>query len=356
MYAEQSYEKITALVNAQSVSKTGEKLNISQKKFESLIISDTGKDEVRGYCPQCGCNDAWFNRKIGLWHCWQCLAKGKIVGLADENYKKDDVPEVVLDVPRLRKIYTGLAEKYHQNITPEAVTYLKGRGLTEQTIEKFKLGFCSTDFYDEYSDEMAEVAGVMSQKVPSLVNRIVIPYIVGNEVVDLRGRILDSMTYRPHTPVYRGLAGARKARGASSLFNYNVIEPNQKLIITEGEFKSIVGGQFGFPIVATPGVSVWDDNWNALFKGKEVILVADYDASSGTKTPAYTMAKSLSARIPQLKVASLKWLCPKGKVDIDSLLIQGSPETFKRALDGAVDARLWLTFEERIGRGRRKAK
>lgn len=324
-------------------------MKLTLERVKSLTIDDS-KVEVRGYCPSCRCNDAYFNMQKGVWHCFQCPARGTIGGVVTYVAQQQ---EPVYDIPKIRELYKKLAKRYHDNITDEAVTYLNSRGITDSAIEEFRLGFCSTDYVDEYSEvDLAEMAGVLSGNTPSLLNRIVIPYMVGDEVVDLRGRYIDGTYQPPNTPKYKSLFGSRSSRGASYLYNYNVIDDNQEIVITEGEFKAIVGKVFGFSIVSTPGVQVWDNSWSSLFREKRPVLVADFDARSGTKTPAYTMAKLLNTKIPHLRVASLRWLGSTKKVDIDSLLLSHGPDVLRRAIDGSIPAGEWLALETRIGRGK----
>ena len=40
---------------------------------------------------------------------------------------------------------TEAAHLYHQAMTPEVIAYLKDRGITEETIEKYRIGYCSGD-------------------------------------------------------------------------------------------------------------------------------------------------------------------------------------------------------------------
>ena len=328
------------------------KVNISIKVVDDLKIRSRRGNEILGVCPVCGCRDANFNTAKLSWRCWHCPAKGSI--LSENGYEIHEIEEPELDIPAIRRLYSGLAEKYHNSLFPKAVDYLKDRGLTEDTINKFKLGFCGTDFYEEYASKVAEDSGVIYQSYPILSNRTVIPYTYKDEVVDLRGRILDSIfSYKEHTPTYLSLSGSHEARGASFLFNHDIIDKENTVIITEGEFKAIVAVQYGFPVVATPGIFGWRENWSSLFKDKEVILAADNDKISGLRSPAYLMAKLLSKGIPHLKVAILYRASKQDKVDIDSLITNSGVKAFENSIKGAMNVAKWLWLEERKGYGRK---
>ncbi len=329
-------------------------VNISIALVDDLKIRQRRENELLGICPVCGCQDANFNTAKLKWRCWHCPAKGIII--PEDGYEVKEVEEKVLDIPKVRELYSNLTDKYHQDITQQAVDYLTGRGLTQQTIDSFKLGFCSTNFYNEYSSPLAEDAGLIFREYPALTNRITIPYMVDGQTTDLRGRILNGITYRDNTPTYVSLSGNHASRGATFLFNHDIISKSNRIIVTEGEFKAIVGVQYGFPMVATPGIFGWQKEWSKLLKGKEVILAADFDRISGLRSPAYLMAKALLAEIPQLKVALLAWgaKTSDSKIDVDSLLSNGHLKTFDRAVNGAVEASWFLRREETYGYVKRK--
>lgn len=328
------------------------KVNVTMKVVDDLKIRTRKEHEILGVCPVCGCQDANFNTAKLRWRCWHCPAKGVII--PEEGYEVREEKELELDIPEIRKLYSSLANAYHASLFPNAINYLKERGLTEDTINKFKLGFCGTDFYDEYSRKVAEDSGVIYQNYPILSNRIVIPYTYQGEVVDLRGRTLDSVfSYKNNTPTYVSLSGNHESRGAIFLFNHDIVEKEKTIIITEGEFKALVAIQYGFPVVATPGIFGWSKTWADLFKDKEVILAADNDKISGFRSPAYLMAKMLRKQIPQLRVAVLYKTAKQDKVDIDSLILNNGVQAFDNAIKGAMDADRWMRLQERKGYGGR---
>lgn len=333
----------------------GTVVNINIQLVQDLKIRSRNAKEVLGICPVCGCRDANFNISKLVWRCWHCPSSGIIISEDGNEYIVEEEELPVYDILEIRKLYTSLASKYNDSLFADAFTYLKDRGFTEDTISKYKLGFCSTDFYDEYTNDVAEDSGIVYKSYPVLSNRVVIPYIVGDEVTDLRGRVLDSVfKYKDGTPTYISLVGNHVSRGATYLFNHDIIEKEDTIIITEGEFKALLAIQHGFPVVATPGIFGWNKEWSPLFKGKEVILAADRDNISGTRSPAYLMARSLYREIPHLKVATLYKAANEKKVDIDSMILTRGVKSFQNAIDGALPAKRWLELEERKGHGRRR--
>gem|GEM_PF-3156013 len=340
------------VLNAKRTEGMETRVNISLKVVDDLKIRTRKEGEILGVCPACGCKDANFNVGTKLvWRCWHCTGSGRII--PEDGYEVQEVEKVELDISEIRKIYNSLCDKYHDSLLPSIVDYLTGRGLTIETINKFKLGFCSTDFYDEYSDKSAEDSGVIYNNYPILSNRLVIPYLYLDDVVNLRGRTLEKMfQYKKNTPTYVSLSGSREARGANFLFNHEIIDKESTVIITEGEFKALVAIQHGFPVVATPGIFGWNKDWSRLFKDKEVILAADNEKVSGLRSPAYLMAKALSNDIPHLKIAVLYRTAKQDKVDIDSLIVTRGAKAFENSIRGAMNVNDWLRLQERKGYGR----
>ena len=327
-------------------------VNISISVVDDLKIRSRNKDEILGVCPACGCHDANFSMSKLVWRCWHCTAKGLIV--PKDGYEVREIEQPKLDIPSIRRIYTSIADKFHNDLFSDVIDYLKHRGLTQETVNKFKLGFCGDEFYDEYNDKVAEDSGIICQGYPILYRRVVIPYMYNGEVVDLRGRILDSIfSYKERTPTYISLSGSHEARGANFLFNHDIISKNNTIIITEGEFKSIIGDQYGFPVVATPGIFGWRSEWSKYLKNKEIILAADNDKISGVRSPAYLMAKTLIKDIPQLKVAILYKPSNINKADIDSVILNSGVRSFENSINGAIHALDWFKLEEKKGYGKR---
>lgn len=329
------------------------KVNISMKLVNELTIRSRTANELLGICPVCNCRDANFNTAKLVWRCWHGEHSGRIT--PEEGHVFKEIEEPVLDIPEIRKLYTLLASSYHDGITLQTVEYLKGRGLTQQTIDGFMLGFCSTGFIDAYTDKLAEVSGILYRNYPVLTNRITIPYVANGEVTDLRGRILNTVfAYKDNIPTYSSLSGSHKSRGATFLFNHDIIATNSSIILTEGEFKAVVGYQHGFPVVAMPGIYGWQKEWSSLFKDKELILAPDNDGFGGVKSPAYRMVKQLQPHVPNAKIAVLRLTNGHDKEDIDSMINGGGLKRFERAVAGAIGISEWMDSEERKGHGRKR--
>lgn len=119
----------------------------------------------------------------------------------------------------VKPIDPALADTFHRYLlaSPDALCYFKQwRGLTDATIDEFKLGWTGTAF-----------------SIPV--------FGLGGELVGMRYRADDRL--RMDTPKYSGLSGHNTAT-PYSLVN---IEDSEDLWVFEGELDSIVGHQLGLP-------------------------------------------------------------------------------------------------------------
>lgn len=329
-------------------------MNLTLEVMKDLIIRERRKGELLGKCPVCGCNDANFNTEKKTWRCWHCPSTGTIEG-GSGTYEFAEQPEKLKNIPALRKLYGELAETYHKKLTPLMVKYLVDRGLTEEIINKFKLGFCPATWIDEYENPFIQESGVLRDDYPVLTNRLVIPYIFNNEVVDLRGRVLNTIfSYKEGVPTYLSLDGGYISRGAVYFFNHDIIMQSDTLILTEGEFKALIGIQSGFNFISTPGITHWVDEWTKLLRDKHIIFMADKEEVVGRFSPSYINAKKLKYKLPNLRIAMMPIDNKTNKVDVDSLVLTKGIKELERAVSGTISVDYYLRIEERKGRGRHK--
>jgi DNA primase len=324
--------------------------NISKELFENLRIRDRGNGEVQGKCPICNAEDAGFNVVKGCWNCFRCGENGKLLVECSIELEVKKEPE--LDVDKVRELYTSVSSKYNDSVHL-AIEYLKKRGLTEETIQRFKLGFCPTDYFEEYSSDIAESSGIIKGNYPCLCNRITIPYIYNKMVTDIRGRVSEGIYYKDDTPKYMSLRGSRKARGSLFMFNHDIIDYSDTVVVTEGEFKAILASQYGIPIVATPGISIWDDSWTKQLRDKRVVLIPDRERVPFRFTPAYNQVMYLKDKLPDIRIALLPFYRGKDKIDIDSLILDGGIDALKWAIKGAITIEDYLYSAQRKDYGKR---
>jgi DNA primase len=327
---------------------------------QKLAIRQRNEEEIIGRCSICNGNDCHYNISTkNVWHCWNCDSSGRIIVDGSSTIELADIveeepPVDLAKVAEIRKLYTSIAKSFNSTLNKASRRYLNDRGFTDETIDKYCLGFCSPDWYEEYSSPVIADSGLLIGDFPALINRVTIPYFYRGEVVDIRGRKLDFMRYgTADPPAYMSLAGGYKYRGANYLYNHDVLDSSDLVIITEGEFKALAGMQHNLPIAATPGITRWLSEWTNQLRNKRVVLAADNELARGRRSPAYFQAKKLSKELPNLRVAVLPRKSTQTKVDVDSLILHDGVSLFKLVVDGAIDVSLYLRQEERKNYGRK---
>jgi len=181
-----------------------------------------------------------------------------------------------------RTLLTDAAERYSSNLTPQARSYLEGRGLTEEVISTFLLG--------SVVDPIAghELATGM----------ISIPYRTPAGVVGMKFRRIDD-----GTPKYLWPTGQKVG-----LFNVvDLHETSNTIAICEGEIDTMVlSGMVGIPSVGVAGVSQWKPWFPKLFESYERILIfADNDIKEDGRNPGQELAKRIKEDLDKAEIVHL---------------------------------------------------
>ncbi|EFO82123.1 hypothetical protein OSCT_0046 [Oscillochloris trichoides DG-6] len=279
-----------------------------------LRLASRARQEYAGACPFCGGNHrsdrfrVWMNEK--RYWCRQCNESGWLDTLTGERGQKS-LPRVepskaqrhVAPTPNeehitfYRELYGAVALWAHANLldecNPEPHAYLHKRGLSDATIGAALLGYTLRDpdslpnYLRKAHPELiayGEAAGVLTQRNgklqthPNLCGTLVLPYMAGKEIVDLRTRSFPGKGYR-------SLPGSYIQRGADRPFGWDETERSDTIILTEGELKALAvtqayrSGYLGVPAIAQPGLSYLHPEWPALLKkrGVETVILA-YDS------------------------------------------------------------------------------
>lgn len=243
-----------------------------------------------------------------IWHCFGCGEGGDIFGfvmkyenlefkealklLANKagvqlpDYKPAN-PKEQSEKELLLRINDFAARYYHQILINDkrgagALEYLKNRGLTEKTIEKWQIGFAPDDFHSleqalakkNVSTQDAVKAGVLAKNERGQIydrfrGRITFPIFDYNgDVVGFSARILqddgNSAKYvnSPETIIYS------KSKILFGLnFAKNAIRKSDEAVIVEGQMDSITAHQGGFEnVVASSGTALTLEQLNLLGK------------------------------------------------------------------------------------------
>lgn len=254
----------------------------------------------------------------------------------------------------LYAVNEAAADFFHRNLIekPEgaaARNYLKGRGLTMETIETFRLGFALPAWDTlvkalgtRFSISQLEKAGLVSRKTGGAKNaaekngafdcfrnRVIFP--IGTprgQIAGFGGRVLDDAQPKylnsPETAVFtkgRHLYGLDHAKGGGI----------HSLIVVEGYLDVLSAQQTGIHnIVATLGTALTKEHLQLVRRFSEtMVLIFDADTAgvrAALRAAPLLIGKGLSARIVTL---------PQGK-DPDAFIQAQGKEAFLREIEGAL--------------------
>jgi hypothetical protein len=230
-------------------------------------------------CPTCGGEDRFlFWPGDGNFWCRQCDLAGFIDREAQSQLTEDQRADIErrkrearqAELERKRTVLQILQTKradltYHHNLNGQAAIVQDRWGLTHATIDGFKIGYCTACPTSPYSDSFT------------------IPYYWQSRLINLRHRLISPNGQGKYRPEAKGLPTA--------IFNADIIEKTDWLVLVEGEFKTMVLEQYGLPAIGIPGATIFKEKWLKLFSRDQQIYVA---LDPGVEQAAVKIAKMLS--------------------------------------------------------------
>ncbi len=222
-----------------------------------------------------------------------------------------------------------------------AYSYLTGRGLNDDTIDAFGLGYASprkNDLYQYlrgrgYSDDLLGQTGLVNiserECTDAFINRVMFPIRdVSGHIVGFGGRALGE-----GKPKYKNTRQTPVFDKSATLYNLNQARRcrDPYLIVCEGYMDVITLYQAGFHnAVACLGVAMTQEHAQLLKRCKKQIILLYDDDEAGTKA-------TLRA-IPVLKDAGLSVKVPSLKPfnDPDDFLKGSGPEALRERIESAV--------------------
>ena len=251
------------------------------------------------------------------------------------------------DLDTIREVYDRIASTFHYFLTQtpqgkSALEYIKGRGLTDETLAKFKLGYAPSDRRwlknflksKNYSDEFLAKTGLFNQKYPDsclFAGRLIFPiFDRKGQAVAFGGRILGQ-----GEPKYLNspeLAHYHK-RETLYAFNFakNAIHQQKAAILCEGYMDVIAYHQCGINIAVAPlGTSLTEQQLKILQGFCDTILLSfDSDGAGQNATKrAILMCRqfNLTTKIIQLE----------GGKDPAEIMIKFGAETLTKQVQNAI--------------------
>lgn len=268
------------------------------------------------HCPEHedGTRSASMNVYIGQWYCQACHAGGSVselisrrgswvapaAGGASRGHTARRSQSTLPSV--------GSVAGWHEANLDDAygtLAYLKRRGLTLDTIKKFKVGW--NQVYEAYT----------------------IP------IYDEDGKLANVRFYNPKPTADKG----RKMWGVPT-HNTPRLFPFQKLngevLIGEGEWDIMLTIQHGFPAVTrTAAAKVWRPLWGRHFKDMKVYLCHDRDAAGEAANEMVAAALQKWAR--EIRIVQLPYeVTPKHGKDLTDFWLEHDEDEFEQLIKGAV--------------------
>ncbi|MDO4246501.1 MAG: DNA primase [Deinococcus sp.] len=332
---------------------------------EYVHLSPAGKGRLKGLCPFHKEKTPSFqvDTEKGYYHCFGCKASGDVFSFVQqvENLSFGDALRKLADRAGLeievkygektsRDIYEVNAfalDYFRSHLSGAALDYLRGRGLTDETISAFELGYAPEGWdgllklarTKGLSERQLLEAGLLIENPENgrvydrFRGRVMFPIRDHlGRLVGFGGRVLDDSKPKylntPETDAFKKgelLYGLDKARlGLSS---------GAELVVVEGYMDVIAMHQHGFTgAVASLGTALTAEHATLLERlgAQSIVLMFDQDAA-GLKATLAGLDQVIGAKF-RVRATSV----PSGKDPADALLA-GDEAQVQGALAGGLD-------------------
>lgn len=273
-----------------------DRLTISDVLSTYLTLIPSGSS-FKAKCPFHNERSASFNISPdrGLYYCFGCGAKGDIFTFVEQFEGVDrkgalkilaDRAGVVLSrdyvhresADPLYDILESTATRYNQELArhPDVLAYLHARGLTDETIHAFRIGYVPDEWRyvahatkDEAEARVAERAGLIKKTDKGYYDRfrkrVMFPLCdASGRVIGFSGRLYpEDTTEDKQSPKYLNSPETELFQKSRVLFGFDkakhAIRQHSFAILVEGQMDCVLAHQAGFKnTVATSGTAVSD--------------------------------------------------------------------------------------------------
>lgn len=337
----------------------------------------TGGREITAHCWFCddgnpkGRGKLYLNTDSWLWSCFRCGTAGNRKTLLRHFGDEDNTAYLPGQDPgKRRKALSDAADLAAEMLlnNPAVIEYLKGRGLTLDTILERRLGYVPPSWSLGLSLRSEVLghrdlinAGLLTDKgQEAFSDQITIPYLSHGDVVQLRGKTIGGKYFTPFGDNVR-------------LFNADTIRDNTEIILTEGEFDAMILHQTlqlsgnarlkRIAVVAIAGVQSLPDHFEDYFAtASKVYLALDPDDEGKKASARIKQALGSKARIVELpgelpKCDWTEYLRPKspeaphgghGWRDVEALLALAD-QAGRRLISSREAYLAWSRIESEVG-------
>lgn len=272
-------------------------------------------------CPMCNSKALYITPHNQLSYCFKCAYTNKA------NHVQKTL--VRGDIKAIRQFYKEISTYYHACLRKQDEDYLLSRGITLNSINTYKIGYCPKDIHRLYLDPIAKAAGIVKKEKPSsnqifpfFNNCITFPYIIKNSVTDIRAR-----SYTDERR-YLSCKGSSYYRGAD--YSYGYSEEEKDFVLTEGEIKAIVSNQAGVLCNAIPGI-----NNLRRYVRCDIVCFDNQQNASGVIHAIDRLAELYTFKLAVLPLGDAE------KVDIDSYVLTYGEEKYRKIISRAITYQEW---------------
>ena len=330
-------------------------------------LKRTGK-EFQACCPFHGEKTPSFtvSPQKQFYHCFGCGAHGSAIGFM-MNFEGlefvDAVEELArqagLNVPReagsqpkpetsLFDVLATAAEWYQEQLpkNPQAVAYVKQRGLSPEIIKTYEIGYAPTGWdgllrhlgTSKEKTALLQRAGLLSQgdkgQYDKFRNRVMFP------IHDRRGRVIGfgGRALGDDGPKYLNSPETELFHKGRELYALHLARKSQarleRILVVEGYMDVVALAQFGFEnSVATLGTATTPDHAELAFRAADEVVFC-FDGDSAGRKAAWRALESTLPRLREGRQARFLFL-PEGE-DPDSLVRKAGSEQFDGLLASAL--------------------
>lgn len=255
------------------------------------------------------------------------LAQQSGIPIRYEDGVKPDLIKQDNTIEKYIELYERTASMFHYLLMEtdsgkKALEYIKKRGLTEETLKKFKLGYAPADrkwlkqflLKKNFSEDFLRQSGLFSQKYPDYAffsDRLMFPiFNRKGQVVAFGGRVIPPADESQRKYLNSGELPQFKKR--ETLFGFNFakdsIRKNKKIIFCEGNMDVIAYHQCGLDFaVATLGTALTEDHIKMIqgFVADGFVLLS-FDSDGAGQAATWKAIKLCRQHSLTVKIISLQ--------------------------------------------------
>lgn len=313
---------ITLMITKESIENLKSHLDIVDVISQFIELKKSGAN-FKACCPFHGEETASFvvSPAKQIYHCFGCGVGGDSIKFVME-YDKLSYPEALEKLATMsnvsleydnnfKKIDSSIIQRVNEHYqkllthNEESLKYLKSRGISDFSIEKFEIGYASssndtinflkTSFLNlADAKEFGIIDTGQSGLYSRFIERITFPiYTINGAIVGFGGRTISG-----HNAKYVNSPQTKLFNKSRLLYGYNLakemIYKQKTVIVTEGYLDVIMLHQAGFSnAIATLGTALTADHLPLLKRGDPKVIVA-YDGDKAGLNAAYKASLLLS--------------------------------------------------------------